>query len=112
MRLLTQNLKKAIARRREYRFCMRQATFKDHICAGKITIEHCFIFAGRQLNELWALISLCEYAHSVGPYQDTGILNKRKNAYISLMRATPKDLAKYSRRDFTQLKKYLTQKYE
>lgn len=95
----------------EYRFCMRAKFFHDHECGGRITREHAFIYAGNQIQEKWAIIPLCEKAHSVNRFQDSGILDKNKNEYLALMRATPEDLAKYPKRDWERLKKYYNQKY-
>ena len=81
-------------------------------CWGRITWEHAFIYAGRQIQEKWAIIPLCEYHHAVCRFQDSGSLNKEYNQYIALCRASDEDLAKYPRRDWEQLKKYLHEKYK
>lgn len=78
-------------------YCERADIFHDHECSGRSTMEHAWIYAGRQINEKWAIIRLCEYAHSVGPYAMNGILNKRINQWISLQHATDEDLKKYPR---------------
>lgn len=76
-------------------------------------MEHCFIYAGRQVNEKWAIIRLCEKAHSVGPYATSGgILDKSINRWIALGHATHLDLAKYPRASWQDLKNYLNRKYE
>jgi hypothetical protein len=91
--------------------CERAATFQDHACGGRSTMEHCFIYAGRQIDEKWAIIRLCEFAHSVGPYAMNGILDKSKNRFIALKHATTEDLAKYPRVDWEQLIKSLNNRY-
>lgn len=91
--------------------CERAAILNDHFCAGRSTMEHVWTYAGRQIDEKWAIIRLCELAHSVGPYAMNGILNKEINRYLSLLHATVDDLKKYPRVDWVQLKRYLTQKY-
>ena len=48
-------------------------------------------YAGRQINDKWAIIPLCVY-HHLGP----GLV-KQKNIKIALLRATKNDLAKYSK---------------
>lgn len=60
-------------------------------CEGRITIEHAFTYAGKQINELWALIPLCEY-HHLGE----GLI-KRENQRIAVARATDEELSKYPR---------------
>ncbi len=64
-------------------------------CQGRITWEHVWIYAGKQVNEIWAIIPLCEYHHSVNWHQDGHGLNKKINEAISLARATVEDLKKY-----------------
>lgn len=80
-----------------YLKCCRATTWA---CRGRITLEHVWIYGGRQIQEKWAIIPLCEFHHSVNNYQDNGDLNKQENKRISLARATPEDLAKYPKKDF------------
>lgn len=95
----------------EYHFCMRQAYFNDHICRGRLTLEHAFIHAGKQINEKWAIIAICAWSHDVDQYQDGGNLDKEKNQYIALVRATVEELEKYPKTDWGQLYDYLIGKY-
>lgn len=74
-------------------------------------MEHVWTYAGRQIDADWAIIRLCELAHSVGRYALNGILSKEINQYLSLQRATKADLDKYPKKDWEQLKKYLNKKY-
>lgn len=94
-----------------YHFCMRNMYFNDHVCQGRLTLEHAFIHGGKQINEKWAIMALCEWGHDVGPWQDAGNLDKEKNQYVCLMRATPEDLEKYPKTNWEQLRKYLVGKY-
>ena len=80
-----------------YKVCAR----KNSDCEGRITWEHAFIYAGRQVNEKWAIIPLCVY-HHLGDG-----LDKDKNQKIALLRATDEDLIKYPRKDWKQLKVWL-----
>ena len=111
MRPISQKLKKEMFDDPAYHTCMRNAMFSDHICRGRLTLEHAFIYSGRQINEKWAIMSLCAWGHDVDEYQDGGNLDKRKNEYCCLMRATSEDLAKYPKRDWEQLRKFLISKY-
>ena len=70
---------------------------KDGGCAGRITWEHALIYAGKQIDEVWAIIKLCERHHAVNGYQDMGAMNKEKNVWIALCRATDEELKKYSK---------------
>jgi len=65
-------------------------------CRGRITIEHAFIYAGRQINEMWAYVPLC-WRHHLGD-----LLDKKINERLAVSRATPEDLEKYPRRDWSQ----------
>lgn len=85
-----------------FRTCARS----NDECSGRITIEHAWIYQGRQINELWAYVPLCEY-HHLGK----GLI-KWINHYLSIMRATDKDLKKYPNRDWAQERSYLTKKHE
>lgn len=98
MRQIPQRIRKIIAKSLYYKKCARKA---DGNCSGRITIEHAFIYAGQQINELWSLIPLCWY-HHLGAG-----LNKRSNELIALERATDEDLEKYPKVDWKQKKKYL-----
>lgn len=73
------------------------ARASDGNCDGRITFEHTLIYAGKQIDEVWAIIHLCEYHHAVNTYQDGGDLNKEKNVWIALNRATDEELLKYSK---------------
>lgn len=61
----------------------------DVQCKGRITWEHALLYAGKQVQEPWAIIPLCEY-HHLGPG-----LDKQINIRLALRRATPEDLARY-----------------
>jgi len=92
--------------------CAREAIFHDHICRGRLTIEHALIFAGKQVAEIWAYVPLCAYAHDVDEFQDCGILDKRKNEYLALIRATQNELDKYPTSGWEQKLKYLKKLYD
>lgn len=80
-----------------YSTCARA---NEHSCSGRITWEHCWIYGGKQIQEKWAIIPLCERHHDVLSWQDKGDLNKTLNHRISLARATAEDLAKYPKKDW------------
>lgn len=97
--------------KQERPFCERQAIFHDHICKGNSTMEHVWKYRGRQIDEKWAIIRLCEWAHSVGPYHNKGGLDKRKNEYISLTHITDQDKNKYPRFNWNLIQQFLASKY-
>lgn len=85
---------------------------RNEKCAGFLTWEHAIIYAGRQLNEPWAIIKLCEYHHAVGMYQDGGDLDKTMNEKIALNRATDEELRAYSKAtDLLAKRDYLNENY-
>ena len=103
MRPIPAAIRKIIATNPYYRVCARAA---EGECDGIITIEHAYIYAGKQINEIWALLPLCWY-HHLGD----GLI-KWLNQYLALERATDEDLAKYPKNDWKQLRHYLRKKYE
>lgn len=85
---------------------------KDSNCGGRITFEHTLTYGSKQIDEIWAIIKLCEAHHSVGMYQDNGLLNKEKNIHIALNRASDEDLLKYSKAiNYIDLRLRLNKKY-
>jgi hypothetical protein len=84
----------------------------DGGCAGRITIEHALIYGGRQIAELWAYVPLCEYHHAVNKFQDGGDLQKEKNVWVALNRATDAELLAYSKAiNYLRERERLNQKY-
>lgn len=79
-----------------YKICARK-NHLGHECEGRITLEHALIYAGKQINEKFAIIPLCAKAHSVDRFQDGGDLNKEINTWISLNLATTEELQSISK---------------
>lgn len=75
----------------------KKCCLENEKCDGRITWEHTLIYAGKQINEKWAIIPLCEYHHSVGIHQDGDGLNKEKNIWVALNRATDEELINVSK---------------
>lgn len=111
MRPISKKVFEAIQADSEYRTCMRLRWFGDHACEGRITLEHALMYGGRQVDEKFAIISLCAYAHSVDEFQDSGILDKSKNEFIALSRASEEDFKKYPKSGWKQRLAYLVKKY-
>lgn len=89
-------VKREILADHDYTLCMR-ADHHGHVCAGRITFEHAIIHAGSQLQEKFAILSICAYGHSVDQYQDSGDLNKEIHLWIALNRATESQLKSISK---------------
>jgi len=87
-----------------YQKCIRDFEGK---CKGRITLEHSLIWAGRQINDIFAIVPVCACHHEVDEYQNSGQMDKQVNQLAALLRATPEDLKKYPRVDWEQEKKRL-----
>lgn len=111
MRRIPEQIKAEIISQPLHGLCLRRLALQDHICEGRITWEHALIYAGRQINEVWAIVELCAKAHSVDQFQDRGIMVKTINEWIAIGRMTPEDEAKYPRFNWAQRRAYLNSLY-
>ena len=112
MRRISQRVKNEILNDPFYRICARAKLLHDHKCEGRLSFEHTLTFAGRQVDEVFAIIPLCDLAHGIGQFLNSGgILNKQINEWIALNRATDAELEKYSRADWKWKKDYLNKIY-
>lgn len=75
-------------------------------CAGRITWEHTLIYAGKQVQEEFAIIGLCEEHHLRAG------MDKEKNQAIAFAQATVADLEKYPKSDWLRRSQYLLDKYD
>lgn len=87
-------LKKEILADPEYKRC---ALYGYHECGGRITFEHALIYAGKQIQERWAIVPVCARGHEVDEYQDAGTMDKDMNRWVALNRATDEELRAISR---------------
>ena len=76
------------------RVCMRAS---EGNCAGRLTKEHALYYAGKQLQDEWAILDICAYHHGVDGFQDRGDLNKEKHIWIALNRAPEARLVELSK---------------
>jgi len=95
-----------------YKVCARRLALGDHSCApsplnGKlIEWEHALIFAGKQVQEKWAVVPLCWWAHS-GP----GLV-KEINVWLALNQGTDEEIKRISKVvDYQRIKRNLNDKY-
>jgi len=80
---------------------------RQNECRGKIEWEHAWIYAGKQINEKWAIVPVCTYHH-----RGNG-LDKGYNQYRAIIRADISDLQmRMPKRDWVQIKKHLVEKYK
>lgn len=103
-------IRKAIANDPRYRLCALEGV-EGHVCGGRITMEHAFIYAGRQIQEKWAIVPICAAGQEVDEYQDAHTMNKEMNQWVALNQATPEELVEFRRADYIGLKARLNQKY-
>lgn len=77
-------------------------------CEGRIEWHHVWIYAGRQINESWAIVGACHYHHS-----EVNSNREVKEAFerASLLLASVEDLDTYPRKNWDQYISYL-QEYE
>lgn len=64
---------------------------------GRVTWEHAIIFANRQLQERWAIVPICAKHHEVDLYQDAHTMDKDRNRWVALNRATDDELQAISK---------------
>lgn len=96
-----------------YHTCARQ-DMAGHVCAGRITWHHEIIVAGRQLQEGWAIVPLCEKAHGVGKWLDLHEKDPEMTLWIALNQAPEGRLEELTRLggvDYIRRRTYLNQKY-
>lgn len=84
---IPKKLRAQLAADPEYQVCARRSSE----CEGRITWEHALTYAGKQIQERFAIIPLCWY-HHLGAG-----LDKRWNMKLAMSRATNADKVKYPR---------------
>lgn len=94
-----------------YHVCARVG-INSHVCGGRVTWDHAIIVAGKQLQEGWAIVPLCEKAHGCGRWVDSDDRNPEISQWIALERASHTRLEALSRAiDYIQLRLYLRAKF-
>lgn len=74
-------------------------------CASQpVEWHHVFIYAGKQINEKWAIVPACKKHHDL-VQSDSNI--RKFFELTSLSRATKEDFAKYPKRDWLSYKNRL-----
>jgi hypothetical protein len=69
-----------------------------HVCDGRITREHAMYYAGKKIQERWAIIFLCAKGHGVDQFQDhAGQVPKDMRQWVALNQATREDIARFPR---------------
>lgn len=87
-----------------YKTCARS---DEGECQGRVTWEHAWIYAGKQVQEKWAIIPLCVF-HHLGEGLDKGL-----NQFIALCRSDMYHLIKtMPKKDWKREFTYLSSLYE
>ncbi len=76
--------------------------FKDipgHVCGGRITREHAMYYAGKKIQERWAIVFICAKGHGVDiEFQDApGQISKEMRQWVALYQATDADFDRFPR---------------
>ena len=106
MRPIPLPMRQEMAKDKFYHSCCLGKQFKEH-CKGRVEWHHVWIYAGKQINEMWAIVPACSAHHSQAHLPHI----KERFELISLNRATNEQLTKYNKRDFLKHKNFLTKKY-
>jgi len=96
MRPIPQQLKDEMSADPYYKKCCLSPSL---VCEGKIQFHHNLIFAGRQVNEKFCILPICEFHHhNVEKF-------KELLTTIMLNRATDEELKRFSKAvDYVKLK--------
>lgn len=92
---IPQKIRKQIDEDQFYKTCALYDQH-GHTCAGRITMDHSVIYAGQQLQELWAIVPSCAAAHGVDGYKDSAEL-KELRLWVALNRASTMELKMISK---------------
>lgn len=108
MRAIPKKLLKEILGDTFYKTCVRS---KEMNCEGRITLEHALIYSGKQINEKWSIIPVCEKHHEIGKYQNAGTMDKRYHEYVAVNRMSCYDEKKYYKVNWKQKRLFLNKIY-
>lgn len=80
----------------------------DDDCMGRIQFHHVWIYRGKQIQEVFAILPVCEHHHDMvkKSREIKGILE-----LVSLQRATKEELGRYPNKDWRQITNYLNKKF-
>lgn len=107
MRPIPPKLREEIANDPFMRKCIYSDIGKGHECRGRVEWEHAWTYAGKQINEAWAIVPVCTYHH-----RGDG-LDKDYNRFRAITRADIDDLEKrMPKTNWRQMRKYLCGKYK
>lgn len=111
MRSIPIKMREELASDPEMKICIYQdQEAPNHACGGRIEFEHAFIYAGRQINEIWAIVGCCT-AHN-----RSNVMVKDYNRYRAILKARERGFweevkAKYPKFNWEQEFNHLNKKY-
>ncbi len=80
------------------RFSCAFKNFPGHTCEGRITREHAMYYAGKKIQERWAIVFICAKGHGVDQFQDTkDFIPKEARQWVALFQASDEDLDRFPR---------------
>lgn len=110
MTKIPQKVRKEIDADPRYKVCALYGQ-ETHICGGRITMEHAFIYAGQQVQQKWAIVPVCARGQEVDHYQDAHTMNKELNQWVALNQATVEELSHFKRVSYLMIRHQLNKKY-
>lgn len=112
---MSDRLRKEVEEDSEYTRCSLQGLLLPLIgpCGGRVTREHAIIFAGKKVQEKWAIIPCCAAHHGVDLYQDAPTeARKEIRVWVALNRATDDEIHSVSKvENYSRRKSVLNDKY-
>lgn len=85
----------ALVRKMKYQKKTKCDRSDEGDCRGRLTVEHALYYAGKKIQDCFALITLCEFHHGVEHYANCYGQNKKRHQEIALSQATEADRKKY-----------------
>ena len=98
--VMSARLRQEVGEDPEYTRCALQGLLRGVIspCGGRVTREHAIIFAGKKVQEKWAIPPICAAHHGVDAYQDAPTqTHKEIRVWVAVNRATDEELFRYSK---------------
>lgn len=113
--VMGESLRTEVGQDPEYTRCALKNILLSTIgpCGGRVTREHAIIFAGKKVQEKWAIIPCCAAHHGVDQYQDAPTQARKEiRVWVALNRATDEEIQSVSKvENYSRRKAFLNQKY-
>lgn len=104
MRKIPEQLRDELSQDKFYKECC----ISDNDCDGKIEWHHNLIFAGKQVNETFCILPVCQYHHE----KEKHLIYKEKLNWVMWARATHEQILEYSKAiDYQEVFNRLEKRY-